>query len=91
MDMETIFLLVGGFGTLALSINAFFLKGIYSDLNAVKVSIAEILVRSKDKERRIAELEDNEKGMVQSLQSCRERIHSLEGAQEQILEYIKEN
>lgn len=40
MNIELIITIIGSFGLLALAINAFFLKGIYTELNSVKVEIA---------------------------------------------------
>ena len=57
MNIEIILSLVGAFGTVALGINAFFLKGIYSDLGTVKINIARIFERSDAKEEKIKELE----------------------------------
>lgn len=57
--------IVGAFVTLALTINAFFLRGIFSDLGAVKIKLAEIMARSDAKEERLKKLE--------------ERIDKLEG------------
>ena len=43
MSIEVLVSIVGAFGVVALSINAFFLKGIYSELNIVKIQIASII------------------------------------------------
>jgi len=43
MSIEVLITIVGAFGIVALSINAFFLKGIYSELNVVKIQIASII------------------------------------------------
>lgn len=57
--MELVLAIVGSFGTLALSINAFFLKGIYTDLNDVKIKMAQIFENAKNKDKRISALEDD--------------------------------
>lgn len=62
--------IIGTFGTLALSINAFFLRGIFKDLNAVKITLAEIITGSKDKQKR---LEKTEK----EIETIREKFHAL--------------
>lgn len=67
MKYESILAIVGSFGTVALAINAFFLKGIYNDLNSVKINIAKIFENSKSKERRISELEANEREIFKRL------------------------
>ena len=57
--MELVLAIVGSFGTLALSINAFFLKGIYTDLNDVKIKMAQIFENAKNKDKRISAIEDD--------------------------------
>lgn len=64
MSIEIIF---SGVGAIALGVNAFFLKGIYSDLNAVKISIARIFERSNAKEKQIKDLEENQKAIFERL------------------------
>jgi len=67
MKIEMMLMIIGSFGTLALSINAFFLRGIYLDLNAVKIKLVEISTRGEAKERRIEELEKNQKEIFDRL------------------------
>ena len=67
MSMEIILSIVGAFGTLALTINAFFLRGIFLDLNAVKIKLVEISTRGEAKEKRIEELERNQKEVFDRL------------------------
>lgn len=67
MKIEMMFAIIGFFGTIGLGINAFFLKGIYADLNHVKINLAKIFENSKSKERRIVELEENEKELFRRL------------------------
>lgn len=69
MDMITaeILAIVGFFGTLALSVNAYFLRGIYSKQQEIEIKITELLVKEKEKERRIEKLEDNEQEIFKRL------------------------
>lgn len=69
------------FGTVALSINAFFLRGIFMDLNAVKIEIAKITTLSSSDREKINELEKD-------LKDLKERMHKIEGGQSQLLDYI---
>jgi hypothetical protein len=55
--MESILSIVGAFMTLMLGVNAFFLKGIFSDLNDVKIKMASIFENANGKERRLSEAE----------------------------------
>lgn len=89
VNLQPIIVIVGAFITLGLGINAFFLKGIYTDLNDVKVEIAKIFAGSKDKDRRIAELEENEKDLYNKVNELSQRVHTLEGGQKQLLMYIE--
>lgn len=61
MKLELLVAIVGAFGTLALTINAFFLRGIFIDLNDVKIKLAQISARSESKEARLQNLERNER------------------------------
>lgn len=58
MGLENVLGIVGTFLTISLSINAFFLRGIFLDLNDVKVRIASIFENSKNKDKRLDKLED---------------------------------
>lgn len=57
MSIELILSVVGTFGTLALTINAFFLRGIFQDLNQVKMELVKIVTKSEAKDIKIMELE----------------------------------
>lgn len=94
VDAETIYTIltiVGSFVTTGLAINAFFLRGIFEDLNSVKVTIATALANDKAKQKEIDELKLNQKILFEVQNNLRERVHYLEGGQKQVLEFIKEN
>ena len=61
MSMEAVLSIVGGFLVVVGAVNAFFLKGILSDLNAVKIELAKIAARNEDKSRRLLDVEANQK------------------------------
>ena len=67
MSTDIVILVVGGFVTLALGINAFFLRGIFKDLGDVKINIAKIFERSKAKEKRIVDNEEDIKEIFKRL------------------------
>ena len=67
MKLEIVISVVGAFGTIALTINAYFLRGIFHDLNAVKIKLAEMGARSESKELRIENLERNEREIFDRL------------------------
>ena len=43
MSLEVLISIVGAFGVVALSINAWFLKGIYTELNDVRIQMATMI------------------------------------------------
>lgn len=67
MQMEVVLSIVGSFLVVVGAINAFFLRGIFQDLNAVKVKLAEIITRSEAKEKRISDIEENQKEIFDRL------------------------
>ena len=67
MNLEIIISVVGACVTLGLTINAFFLRGIFLDLNAVKVELAKMFERSTAKELRLENLERNEREIFDRL------------------------
>jgi hypothetical protein len=92
MDAKTLYsvlIIVGSFLSVGMLINAFFLKGIYSDLGELKIALAQIVENSKAKIRRIEELEKKTDKLEQENIKTRERLHSLEGGQKQVFELIK--
>lgn len=56
-QIKTELSIVGAFITLALTVNGFFLKGIYSELGSVKVQLATMSAHAEDKSMRIQKIE----------------------------------
>lgn len=67
MSEEVMLSVVGSFIGIGLTINAFFLKGILSELSFVKIEIAKLSTRSESKEERLDKLEANEKEIFERL------------------------
>lgn len=67
MSIELVLSIVGSFGVLALGINGFFLRGIYKDLNALRVEFATMSALSEGRKERIDKLEINEKEIFERL------------------------
>ena len=67
MDLSIVLSIVGAFGVLALSINGYFLRGIFQDLTAVKVLMATMSARSEAKEKRLDNIETNQKEIFERL------------------------
>jgi predicted nuclease with TOPRIM domain len=92
MDAKTLYsvlIIVGSFLSIGMLLNAFFLKGIYSDLGELKIAVAQIMENSKEKIRRIEDLERKTEELRADSESARQRLHSLEGGQDQLLAYLK--
>ena len=66
--------IVGACGTMALSVNAAFLRGIFQDLNTVKIEIARIGERSDSKVKRIEDLEINQKELYNKINNIERKI-----------------
>jgi hypothetical protein len=62
--------IIGVFGTLALSINGFFLKGIYDDLNTLKMTTIESVTNGNNREKRLQDVEDE-------IKALREKFHFI--------------
>jgi len=77
------FVIIGSVLTVVMSINAFFLRGVYSDMQYIKIELAKLLTDH-----------DNSKALVASheieLKELRSRVHTLEGAQTQLIKFIEE-
>lgn len=67
MDLGIVLSIVGAFGVIALGVNGYFLRGIFQDLTAVKVHLARMGARSEAKEKRLDNLELNQKEIYDRL------------------------
>ncbi len=67
MNLSIILSIVGAFGVLALGINGYFLRGIFQDINAVRVVLAAMGAHGEAKEKRIDTLEANQKEIFERL------------------------
>jgi len=90
MGITEVISIVGFFGTIALSINAYFLRGIYSKQIEIELKVTKLIVKEEEKDRRIDELEEARKEDAKEIQKLRDRVHSLEGGRAQLLSHLKE-
>jgi len=67
MGLEMVISIVGGFLILMLSVNGYFLRGIFKDLNDVKIQLAVSIESSSNKERRITVLESEVRDIMLKL------------------------
>ena len=79
MDFNFLISIIGAMLTATLAINAFFLRGISQDLNAVRIQMAKMFENSKAKERRISTLEDDSKEIKKNINDIVNRITLIEG------------
>jgi ribosomal protein S2 len=68
---------VGAFGTLALGINGYFLRGIFSDLNQVRIDLATVISDSNAKTERITKLEHSELELYRRLNKLEIKLEGI--------------
>ena len=90
MNFEVLLIIVGSFLTLMLGINAYFLKGIFSDLNNVKVNIARIFERSTTRDATEKELKEKVAKLEDLVDDIKFRLHTLEGTNNNVMQFIKD-
>lgn len=83
MQIESIEI-VGTVLTVVMGINGFFLKGVYSDMQFLKVELAKLITKHDNV---ASDASENSKEIYR----LRERVHALEGAQSQIISFIEEH
>jgi uncharacterized protein YlxW (UPF0749 family) len=75
--------IVGTVLTAVMAINGFFLKNVYSDMQFIKIELAKLIAQHDNTAKDALE---NSK----EIYKLRERVHSLEGAQNQLLQFIED-
>jgi sensor histidine kinase YesM len=75
--METVLIIVGGFITVGVAINAFFLKGIYSELNDVKLQMVKVISSSDFLKSDLLELEKDHRKLSDVVNSLILQIERL--------------
>jgi hypothetical protein len=82
--------IVGSFISILLVVNAFFIKSLVASIQQLEVKMTTIAVQH---DHTIADVRDNKSRILELERETarqRERLHSLEGASSQVLEFIKE-
>ena len=74
---------VGALLTILMSVNAFYLKGVLSDLQFVKIELAKLITDHGNYKETVI---DNRR----EVKSLRDRVHTLEGSQAQLLRFIED-
>lgn len=84
MDIQTSISIIGAFVTITLAINAFFLRGIFQDLNDVKVHIAEIHADSVHRKEDIKRIESDITSIMDKLHKHSNMLQKHDGIIQQI-------
>lgn len=82
--------IIGALIAIGIAGNAFFLKGIFADLNDVKLNIARIFERSTHSDKVIDELRGRVELLEKDILSQRERLHSLESERKSLLAFVED-
>ena len=75
MNLTIIISIIGGFLTVGLTINGFFLKGIITGQNKLEVDLAKIMVKIDNFNNRIEELEHKVRKLELSTMECRSKCY----------------
>lgn len=78
MSIEIVLTIIGAFGTIALSINAFFLRGIYSKQQDIEIKVTKLIVREEAKEKRLEDLEEENKLIRERLYKLSNKVQYLD-------------
>ena len=73
--MTILISIIGGFMTVGLTVNGFFLKGIINGQNKLEVDIAKIMVKIDNFHNRIEELEHKVRKLELTTIECRARCY----------------
>lgn len=82
--------IVGALIAIGIAGNAFFLKGIFADLNDVKLNIARIFERSTHNDKAMDEIRVRIEQLEKQVANNRERLHSVESERPSLLAFIEE-
>lgn len=83
--------IIGSFISILLVVNAFFIKSLVASIQKLEVKMTTIAVQH---DHTIADVRDNKSRILEVEKENarqRERIHTLEGASAQVLEFIREH
>ena len=87
--IQIIVVIVGAFISLALVVNAFFLKAILIEMHNIKLDIVKIFESIKFSAMSVLNLEARIVKLEKESKEIHDRMHSVEGSSAQALEYLK--
>jgi len=76
MDMTILISVIGAILTVGITINGFFLKGIWTSQNMMQVELAKVMVKIENYNNRIETLEHNVRKLELSHMECRGKCES---------------
>jgi cell division protein FtsB len=82
--------IVGMVLTVVMSVNGFFLKGVYSDMQFLKIELAKLIARHDNTAEDTEENKQEIYKMRESIQAIRQRLHTLEGRDAQLMQFIED-
>ena len=88
---NVIITVIGAFVSTLLLVNAFFIKSLVSEMSGMRVDLAIVITQH---DHTIGDVKDNKARILmleQERLKFRERLHSLESGQSQVLQYISDN
>jgi len=84
MNLDNLLLILGSFISLLLMVNAYFTRETLLRVVKIEVQLQENSTKQIYNERQLNE-------NTSEIKKIRERLHSLEGGQSQLLQYLREN
>lgn len=88
--MDTIIAILGSFISLLLMVNAFFTRKTLEKISSIELKLAEMIIKHDYTDERAKGNRRTIENINTELLSLRERVHSLEGASSQKLQFRKE-
>ena len=90
MESEHFTEIIGTFCFIALSCNAYFIKGLIDSINEMRIGIVKITILHDGTIETVKEHKEEISYLKREAEKNRARLHSLEGGQLQVLQYIKD-
>ncbi len=88
--MQFILSLIGTAVTVAMCVNAFFLRGIFQDLNSLRVELARIVANSDIRKEQMVKMDISLDDLLKEMERTRFRLHKLAGGQTSLFALFKD-
>ena len=87
---NTTWAIIGTLISFLLGINAFFIKSLVSEMTGMRVDLTKVITQHENTIEDVKELKADIADALKEVAKVKERLHSLEGGQSQVLVYLKE-